>query len=60
VANQNKKDESVVVKLGLSIGESVFDVGLRGHGSYDGLEYKFNNVGPDLNRCRFPANFFQP
>ena len=21
---------------------------LIGHGSYDGLEYKFNNVGPDL------------
>jgi len=46
------KDAFAKLKDQLKPGDSFF-LFLIGHGSYDGLEYKFNNVGPDLTGSDF-------
>lgn len=46
------KDAFAKVKAQLKATDSFF-LFLIGHGSYDGLEYKFNNVGPDLTGADF-------
>jgi hypothetical protein len=46
------KDAFAKLKDQLKPADSFF-LFLIGHGSYDGLEYKFNNVGPDLTGADF-------
>jgi len=46
------KDAFVKLKDQIKPTDSFF-LFLIGHGSYDGLEYKFNNVGPDLTGSDF-------
>ena len=46
------KDAFAKLKEQLKPADSFF-LFLIGHGSYDGLEYKFNNVGPDLTGSDF-------
>jgi hypothetical protein len=46
------KDAFAKLKDQLKPADSFF-LFLIGHGSYDGLEYKFNNVGPDLTGSDF-------
>jgi hypothetical protein len=46
------KDAFAKIKDQLKPADSFF-LFLIGHGSYDGLEYKFNNVGPDLTGSDF-------
>jgi len=46
------KDAFVKLKDQIKPADSFF-LFLIGHGSYDGLEYKFNNVGPDLTGSDF-------